>query len=262
MFQKQFSDIPLWQFENLSLQKDILHFVSGRLGGVSTGEKGSLNLSFRVGDDPTCVAKNRTMISNALGIDYKKLIIPVQTHSANIGLVETGKDIWEDTDALVTNKKGLCIAVMSADCVPVLFYDPVKKVVAAVHAGWRGTVAYITALTIKKMQDTFNCNAYDIIAAIGPSICAEVYEIGPEVIEEVEKALGKKEGIIMNVSKEGKGYLNLWEANKLQILETGVKPANIEVAGICTYRNDDQFFSARKSKNNTGRFAAGIMLTN
>lgn len=255
------NNLPLWQFVNLSRQRGISHFVSGREGGYSEGELGGLNLSYKVGDDPGLVTQNRQSLAKAFSVDAHRLIFPVQTHSSNIKVVgtTTSAEALEDTDALITKEKGVVISVMSADCVPVLLYDPAKAVVAAIHAGWRGTMAEIVRKTIGKMNAEFGSVPETLMAAIGPSICGEVYEVGEEVIHAVEKVYGTKEGIISR-EQNGKGYCNLWEANRLQLIKTGVAAENIELAGICTYKSADLFFSARKSGNKAGRFAAGIML--
>ncbi|HSZ24198.1 MAG TPA: peptidoglycan editing factor PgeF [Cytophagaceae bacterium] len=254
-------DLPLWQFENMSLQKGIIHFVSGRKGGFSKEELGELNLSFKVGDDPVWVLKNRNKLAEAFNISSENLIFPVQTHSNHVTIIEKEVDsnALENTDALITSQRGILISVMSADCVPVLLYDPVKKVVAAIHAGWRGTMAEIVKISVEKMQTEFGSVPKDIIASIGPSISEEVYEVGEEVIDAVLKVYGSKAGIISR-EQNGKGHCNLWEANRIQLIQSGVLLKNIEIAGVCTYRNADVFFSARKSGNKAGRFAAGIML--
>jgi hypothetical protein len=241
--------------------KEIRHYVSSREGGESTGELGGLNLSYKVGDDPEKVRLNRAKLAEAFEINPSHLVFPIQTHSSTIQIVNANSLTvpWEDTDALMTNEKGILISVMSADCVPVLLYDPIGKAVAAIHAGWRGTMGEIVRKTVEKMTVVFGTKASDLIAGIGPSISAEVYEVGEEVIKAVEKVYGHKEGIIIQ-EEHGKGFCNLWEANRLQLLKAGVLPSCIEVAGICTYKNADQFFSARKSGNKAGRFAAGIML--
>lgn len=198
-----------------------------------------------------------------MGITEPHLILPSQTHSINVKLVDqnTMPEDLADTDALITNAPGLCISVMSADCVPILLYDPENFAAGAVHAGWRGTVGKILTGTVKAMQREFGTDPAALVAGIGPSICPEVYEVGEEVLEAVEQAFGKTEGLIRNRTPEGKGYVDLWEANRRQLLSLGVRNECIEVAGICTYRHADQFFSARKSKNQAGRFAAGIMVS-
>lgn len=262
MIKYELSTVSLWHFSSFSLQNGLIHFVSGREGGVTSGDKGTMNLSFKVGDARENVEENRKRLALAAGVSPQHLLFPDQTHSVNVRRVMDGTESLGDTDALICNTKGLCIAVMSADCVPVLLYDPVKKACAAIHAGWKGTVGMIVSNTIEAMRQHFDTKPSDLIAGIGPSICPEVYEVRMEVILEVEKAFGTKEKLIARENAEGKGFLNLWEANKLQLLKAGVSNCNIEVAGICTYSNSDQFFSARKSKNNTGRFAAGIMLNN
>jgi polyphenol oxidase len=172
----------------------------------------------------------------------------------------TTQDEIKDTDALITTSKGLCISVMSADCVPVLLYDPVKRAIGAVHAGWRGTVSKILTLTVQAMLQHYGTQPADLVAAIGPSICPEVYEVGEEVIMAVEQTFGTKDSLITRENGPGKGHFNLWEANRIQLLALGVKSENIEVAGICTYQHSDEFFSARRSGNRAGRFSAGILL--
>jgi YfiH family protein len=262
MIEQIYDSLKLWHFINLSPFPTIKHFVSGRSGGVSEGEMGSLNLSFRAGDTPQHVQENRNRLAQTLGISPIQLFFPAQTHSVHVKRVEpdTPTDSLTDTDALITNSPGLCICVMSADCVPVLLYDPVHKAVAAVHAGWRGTVGKILTATVKAMQSEFDSQPADIIAGIGPSICPEVYEVGGEVVEAAEQAFGRQTNLITNKNGQGKGYFNLWEANRMQLLNLGVPASSIEVAGICTYQQSHDFFSARKSGNRAGRFAAGIMV--
>jgi polyphenol oxidase len=148
---------------------------------------------------------------------------------------------------------------MSADCVPLLLYDPVGGAVAAIHAGWRGTVSKIVSRTVEAMRENFGTNPADLVAGIGPSICPEVYEVGEEVILAAEQAFGSVTELVQP-TKPGKGLFNLWEANRMQLLSAGIRAENIELAGMCTYQGSDQFFSARKSGNRAGRFAAGILL--
>jgi polyphenol oxidase len=262
MIEKEIARIKMYKFEILAGIPEIKHFVTGREGGKSSGELGGLNLSFKVEDDPENVKHNRWLLASALDIMEGRLIFPQQTHSTNVKAINhiNYTDNHPDTDALITNVKGLCIAVMSADCVPILLFDPKNKAVGAIHAGWKGTVGKIVEKTLKAMVDHYGTTMSDLVACIGPSICKEVYEVGPEVIEQVEIAFGTKEGIVYNENDEGKGYLDLWQANVLQLKEMGLKQANIEISGFCTFQNHEKFFSARKSGNKGGRFAAGIML--
>jgi hypothetical protein len=262
MQQSTIGTLPLWQFENLRALPGLGHYVSGRAGGVSQGEVGTFNLGLRAGDDPERVWENRRRLAAAMDVPLDCLVFPAQTHSVNVRRVAgpIGPGELADTDALITDARGVCINVMSADCVPVLLFDPVRRAAGAVHAGWRGTVGKIVARTVAAMCETFGTHPADLVAGIGPSICADVYEVGEEVLNAVENAFGATEGLILRRTTEGKGYIDLWEANRRQLLAAGVPAESIEVAGLCTYRHADQFFSARKSKNQAGRFAAGIVL--
>lgn len=254
------STTKLYNFNLLSKYDNVAHFVSGREGGVSSDNFGSLNLSFKVGDSIDNVVNNRKTIAESLGVSYDKLVFPDQTHSVNIKEVKSGNEDLSDTDALITNTKGICIAVMSADCVPVLLYDPVNNACAAIHSGWKGTVGKIVTLTIEQMKINYGTVPSNLHACIGPSICSDVYEAGREVIEKFDECFGAANSVVFNRQANGKGYLDLWEANKIQLLNSNLLEKNIEVCQICTYKNSEQFYSARKSNNNTGRFAAGIMI--
>lgn len=262
MLERKINSLTVWEFSNISEYKEVSHYISGRRGGVSKGDLGELNLSFKVNDEKANVVENRKRLAEAMGVISEKILFPSQTHSTNIKVIESNtsdKDL-EDTDAILTAEKGLLISVMSADCVPILLYDFKERVIGAVHAGWRGSVGRILSKTISAMEKNFGTKAENLIAGIGPSICQEVYEVGEEVIVGVRKSLGEQPGILLNKGREDKAFLNLWEINKRQLLEAGVRESSIETAGICTYKNDTTFFSARKSGNKAGRFAAGIML--
>jgi YfiH family protein len=162
-----------------------------------------------------------------------------------------------ETDALITDEAGVGIAVMSADCVTILLYDKKNNAVGAVHSGWRGTVAKILEKTLHQMQKAFGTQGENIIAGIGPSVCQESYEVGSEVVEAVSSAFGMDVGLL--VPQPGnKAKLDLWKANAIQLMEFGVSPSNIEISNLCTVKNNSHFFSARK--NDSGRFAAGIVL--
>ncbi len=262
MINRNINNLPLWQFESLALNPAIRHFVSGREGGVSKGEKGALNLSYNVGDIPENVLYNRTLLAEAMGVEERNLIFPKQVHGnavLQINNVNAKQDL-DPGDALISNIPGICLIATAADCVPVLFFDEAKKAVAAAHAGWRGTVAKIVTNTLLAMGTAFGSRPIDVKVGIGPSISPLVYEVGEEVVDAVHQAFGADAGnLLIKPENSRKPRFNLWEANKLQLLKLGVPEENIEVAGICTYSNKDKFFSARASKS-SGRFAAGIML--
>ncbi len=259
-----------FRFLNLSKQDGVNHFVSTRIGGLSRPPYESLNLGFHVGDSPKTVLKNRERLAANIKIPLSDFTIARQIHSGTVTIVAKQMrgcgaadydTAVEATDAMVTAVPRLCLTVLSADCVPVLLFDPQKRIVAAVHAGWRGTVKLVAQKTVEALQHEFNCKLTDLLVGIGPSIGPCHYEIGSEVISQVEATFGDTDGYISHESPDGKGYFNLWEANKRQIMEAGIPPQNIEVAGICTYCNAHLFFSARHQKGRTGRFGAGIMLS-
>lgn len=257
----------LYKFDLLEHYHEVRHFVTTRDGGFSPEPFNGFNLGFGTDDNPEFVGKNRQALAEATGIPLDWFVFPRQTHSCNIVNIEeahkgkgvfTRDDAISDTDALITNKKNICLMIQVADCVPVLLLDSANSVIAAIHAGWRGTVKEIVSKTIGKMNSLYSTNPEDIIACIGPSIGQCCYEVGDEVKNSfLNISDAYAEAFIENGKKP---YLDLWKANKLQLLKAGVSENNIEVAGLCTKCNHEKFFSSRHGKGNTGRFAAGIML--
>ncbi|MFW5760415.1 MAG: peptidoglycan editing factor PgeF [Cyclobacteriaceae bacterium] len=252
------SNLPVYQFQNFNKLSDISHGITTRAGGVSNENFSSLNLSMMVNDDADKVKQNRNIVAAAFAVKPGNLKIPRQQHSNDVLVVGHNHPLDLNADALITKEKNIALAVLLADCVPVLIYDKINKVTAAIHAGWRGTVANIVVATISKMQQTFGTDPENVVAGIGPSIGPEVYEVGPEVKEAADNSLGNGHGSIEK--RNGRYYFNLWKANQLQLLQCGVPSSNIEIAGICTYQNPEVFFSARKIKPVTGRFAAVIKI--
>jgi len=259
MIIKEVNHIQYLQFSNLSEFKNITHFSTTRLSGKSEGKLSSFNLGYTVNDNPLIVKSNLDALANIFGFERSQMVSPKQTHSKNIGIVQSTHDIFPDTDALVTNIPGICIFVRTADCVPVLLFDPVQKAAAAIHSGWKSTVQEISKHTIEIMQKEYGTNPKDIVAGIGPSIGPKVYEVGPEVIELFYKQFGI-DHILKPIKDSDKGLLNLWEANKQILLNCGIPENQIEVAEICTYSNPELFYSARREGVKTGRLATGIMI--
>lgn len=248
--------LDLWQFDLLGRASGINHFVTDRNSARAEKE---FTLSFSSSPDRQEILANRSLVATAMGVPDVNLFMPSQIHKTNIVCVtkDTAREELLDTDALVTNQRGVCIAVMSADCVPIILYDQANRVVAAVHSGWRGTVAKILEKTLNEMHVRFGTKGEDLIAGIGPSVSQDSYEVGEEVVREVTDAFGTH-AMLMIPQKDGKANLDLWRANKLQLLEFGVRPDNIEISDLCTVKNNNSFFSARKG--DAGRFAAGIVL--
>ncbi|MFV0593576.1 MAG: peptidoglycan editing factor PgeF [Draconibacterium sp.] len=227
-----------------------------------TTTKQSLNTETArfTGDSTSVFAANRKELARLLNIETEQLVFPRQTHTSRVAVVhEIPKQEIAETDALVTNQPGICICVQTADCVPILLFDPQKKVIAAVHAGWRGTVANIVAETVQKMQEEYKSDPINIKAAIGPSIGPVVYEVGSEVEQAARQAIpGSEETLCLNGA--GKYHFNLWEANRRLLIESGVQAQNIGVLEECSFQNQEKYYSARREGVDTGRMVSGIML--
>jgi len=256
--------IPLKHFENLQRFDDIFHFATTRAGGLSSGVFASFNLGFTAGDSSSIVNKNRQLLADAIGIKPDQLITIRQSHTNKVRIVtaetEAAAPDSEPYDAQVTAVPGKCLSVIVADCVPILLYDPTHKVIAAVHAGWRGTVRKITSETLQVMMKKFGSNPRHILAGMGPSIGPCCYEVGQDVIDEVVTRLGSRESFLIEGDKLGKARLDLWEANRRQMIEAGVLLDHIEIPHICTSCNTAKYYSYRKETEGTGRMMAGIML--
>lgn len=260
---------PYFIFDGLSGFNEIKHFVSSRHGGVSGGHYSSLNLGFGTDDDHALVLENRQILAKSVKIPLDSFVMLNQIHKTNVAVITSDMKgagaLSRDTaicgtDAMVTNQPDICLFVMAADCVPLLFFDPVNKVIGACHAGWRGTVNKAGLVTIQTMNKVFGSKPADIIAAIGPSIGPCCYNIGGEVIDSVLRTFGSTDALIRFDSFDWLPYFDLWATNKFLLLKAGLLDTHIEIAGLCTQCHHNDFFSSRQGKGITGRFGAGIML--
>jgi YfiH family protein len=195
-----------------------------------------------------------------LDISDDHLILPRQVHGTEIAEVtEQNLDSrFDGVDALMTSMPHTCIGVSTADCVPILIYDTQARAIAAAHAGWRGTVARIGSKTVAAMLQRYSMSAADLKVVIGPSIGPDAFEVGDEVYEAFSQA-----GFEMNeiaFKRNGKWHIDLWQANALDLQQTGIARENIEIAGICTYQQHEDFFSARRLGIKSGRIYTGIMI--
>ncbi|MBQ7106641.1 MAG: peptidoglycan editing factor PgeF [Clostridia bacterium] len=255
-------------FPKLESFGSIKHGFSTRLGGVSEGYFSSMNLSFTTGDARHRVVKNYEIFSNALGIDPKSTVLSRQTHTDNIRIVtaqDCGKGVYKDfdytdTDALITNVNGVTLVTHSADCCLLVFFDPIKKVIASAHAGWRGTVKEIGLKTVQKMIQSFGCDPKDIIAGIAPSIGKCCYEVDDPVYNEFIKLKYLNIPQIFTTKPNGKYMLDLWEANKQILIQSGINPDNIDVTDLCTNCNCKEFHSHRATAGKRGVNALFIQL--
>ena len=269
MFQREEQGrLTIYKSPLLKEQRELVHGFSSRTGGFSTGVYNSLNLGLASGDVLANVQKNRTLFAATLGITPEQVVCGRQVHSTNIakvGKAEGGRGFLEaatalpDTDGLVTNQRGVALMTLNADCVPVLFYDPVQNVIAACHCGWRGTVGKIAAKMATLMVADYGCNAADILAAIGPSISRAAYEVDTPVLEQFRQAFSFADQLITPVDDEH-GKVDLWEANRLQLLAVGLQEQHIDVSGLCTVQQEQTFFSHRAHHGKTGRNGAMLMM--
>ena len=260
-------DVPVIEFEQLKETGAVKHGFTTKKGGVSKGYFSTMNLGLNRGDDREDVLNNYRIMAQRLNVDYESMVLSAQTHTTNVRIVtkeDAGKGLikekdYDDIDGLITNEKGLVLVTFYADCVPLLFLDPVKKVIAASHSGWRGTVNKMGKVTVDKMHEEFGWNREDILAWIGPSICRKCYEVSEDVALEFSKSFGTDE---MFYKKEnGKYQLDLWRANELVLKEAGIPDKNIENRRICTCCNSEYLFSHRATNGKRGNLAAFIALT-
>ena len=257
------NQISVYRFDNLEKYADINHFITTRQAGA----KMEFNICIWAVEDMVSVISNRKLLASELGIHLSDFVFQQQKHTRNVSAVissdggkgsvdyETG---LEANDSMITSEKGICLMVICGDCVPLLFFDPVKKVIGAAHSGWRGTAKRIAEHTIENMHENYGCNPKDILVGIGPSIGPESYEVDDVVLKEFSKTFKNTKEFFQPKTEHGKYMLDLWKANVNQLIEAGVQSKNIEVSGISTFTNNKDFFSARRG--DTGRFGCGIML--
>ena len=242
---------------------------STRLGGVSEGYYSSLNLSFDRGDDPAKVSENFKRIGASMGVKVEDMVLSKQTHTTNVRVVtaeDKGNGIMQernytDVDGMITNVPGICLVTSYADCVPLYFVDPVKKAIGLSHSGWRGTVGKIGKNTVQLMQENFGSKPEDLLAAVGPSVCMDCYEVSEDVIGQFKEAFESKYWQELFYKKEnGKYQLNLWKANELIFLESGILPEHMAITNVCTHCNSKILYSHRTMGNNRGNLCAFLAL--
>jgi YfiH family protein len=227
-----------------------------------------MNFGFSLDDNPQAVAENFRRFCSVFGTDCKNVVLSKQTHTANIRVVtkeDAGKGLFRpldytDIDGLVTDCPRLVLVTQYADCTPLAFYDPVKKVVATSHAGWRGTAQEIAARTIQVMINRFGCNAANILCGIGPNIGKCCYEVDDPVINEINKLEYLDTQMCYEVKGGGKYMLDLREVNRQIMVHSGIKPENIDVADLCTCCNSRFFHSHRATGGKRGTLALMISL--
>ena len=257
---------PLFQRET-----GIQHGFSTRKGGVSKEHLTSLNLSFSVEDARENVLENFRRIGERFGKTPEDFVLSKQSHETKVlkvGTKDRGKGItkerdYEGIDALITDEEGLILSCFSADCVPILFYDPIRKAVGACHSGWRGTKGKILRNVVEEMRKHFSSNPADILIAIGPSISKEQYivseDLGLSFLEDYPD-LGEDASSPMQRISKDKFQLDLWDLNRRIALDSGIREEHISISGYCTMENPELFFSHRYSQGKRGLQGAFICL--
>ena len=249
-----FGYFPAWE------ALGVVHGFTCRQGGESDIVPGSLNMALHVGDDPEKVIRNREKVAAALGFSLESTVTCAQVHGTHVVPVtqaQAGRGAYDlsatipDADGLITDCRNLPLMLFYADCVPVLLVDRKGPAFGVVHAGWRGSVGRIVQKAIRTMKDTYGTRPENLTAGIGPSIGPCCYEVDERVHEQ---ALDFP--TCFQPHGEGHYLLDLWQLNKLQLLEAGVPEQHILTAGVCTCHHVNQFFSHRKEKGKTGRLAA------
>lgn len=262
----------------------VKHLFTTRLGGVSEGIWGTMNLSFQRGDNPEHVLENFRRVGAVLGIRPEDMVTSKQTHTTNIRVVseaDKGKGVvrpldYEDIDGLMTNEKGIALVTSYADCVPLYFVDPVHQATGLAHSGWRGTVGQMGAKMVEAMGEQFGTKPQDLYAAIGPSICQECYEVSEDVASEFVSLEEENKDIIQELLKSGcydgsgkivengkvcgKYQLDLWLANAVILRKAGITLSRLAITDICTCHNPDYLFSHRASNGKRGNLCAFLML--
>jgi polyphenol oxidase len=257
------SRIPFHTFESLS-RNDVIHGVTTRTDSLPLHG----NMSFMVGDAPDLVRQNRQAWGEAIGFDSDRLVLARQIHETTVVPVDeshagSGADSVETSirrvDGLVTDRPGLPIGVMAADCVPLFVFDPNRNVIGAIHAGWRGTVDGIAVQAVETISETYGSNPADLIAGIGPSICHDCYQVGDEVVQRWVSSPFAAGTNAISLNDFG-FYFNLREANQQQLINAGVREESIEISSVCTRCANGSMFSRRGLGPRTGLFSAIIML--
>lgn len=257
-----FLELPGWS------ELGVTAAFTSRNGGFSTGPFTSLNLGLHVGDDPELVIANRELVGKSLGFELNRMVCCDQVHGREVAVVErrhAGRgafsldDALKGYDAMVTNSPGVFLTAFFADCFPLYFFDPVKRVIALAHSGWKGTALRIAEAALKVMASEFGCRLHDVRVFIGPGIGPECFEIDEQRKSQVEGLFTFSDDIIYSYN-ENRMVWDLELTNRLILKESGIPEDNIESCHLCTGCRRDRFFSYRASGGHTGRMAAVLGL--
>jgi len=221
-----------------------------------------------VGDEAVDVLENRARACWALGIEAEAMVVGEQVHGDVVGVItaaeagrgaKTQAEALPGTDALITQAPGVPLSIYCADCAPIFLLDPVRRAVGLAHAGWQGTAIKIGKKTVRQMVEVYGADPADLLAGVGPCIGPCCYTVGADVAEQFQENF-PSHPVLTKSQEPDKWQLDIWQANKIALMEAGVREENIAIAGVCTSCHNDQLFSYRAEKELTGRMAAIIML--
>ncbi|MEA4917024.1 peptidoglycan editing factor PgeF [Proteiniphilum sp.] len=258
-------------FDLFDREENIVHFTTTREGGVSDGSYSSFNMGNFSDDSPLNISENRAILARMLYMDISRFVIPHQTHGTKVLTIDktffdldhaVAIETLYGVDATITVEKDIFLCATTADCVPIILYDKRNHVIAAIHAGWRGSVGRIVEKTVVEMKQQLGSSPADIIAGIGPAIDVSHYEVGDEVVSSF-----KNQGFDLSdfslfprKNRYSKYHVDLKEINRRELIRLGVPEANIEKSLLCTFEKEDIFFSARRQTVHSGRMLTGIMM--
>lgn len=258
---REFEKEGLVYYKFDSFDDDALdHAIFSRRGGSSKGPYASLNLGGTNGDNPADVLANHEKLFKVFGRPYSSRFDVWQVHGKTILFSDAPRPPEKKhppADGIFTNKPEVTLIMRFADCVPLLFHDPVQKVVGIVHAGWQGTLLRIGSEAVRAIKQRYGSSASDLRVGLGPSICGKCYQVGEEVRQKFLKSWGSDAEQFFSQQETGL-YLDLWGANEWVLRQTGV--AQVENSGMCTAEHLDAWYSYRKEKGVTGRFAVVVAL--
>ncbi|MBK9927263.1 MAG: peptidoglycan editing factor PgeF [Anaerolineales bacterium] len=252
----QRSGLRYFQFNTLKVR----HAIFTRHGGKSLGPWSSLNVGGMLGDVIESVRENRRLSFNALEREPDSIFDVWQVHGTDVIFADAPRNMdepYRQADILLTDRLEVTLFMRFADCVPILFHDPIKNVIGVSHAGWQGTVRDVAGATVRAMTERYGSLPSDVVACIGPSIGPDHYEVGENVFSQATQLFGKDSDLVLQPHGE-KIHFDLWKANQYLLERAGVK--QVELAGICTACHTEDWFSHRAEKGKTGRFGALISL--
>lgn len=259
----QIGELPMHQAKTISWLPGVVQGFTTRRGGVSQAPYDTLNLGAHVGDAPTDVHTNRLKLWEALEFTEDRVAMAEQVHGDQVAVVrEESQFLVPGADALITNVPNTLLMMLYADCVPIYLVDPVTRSIGLIHAGWRGTVAGVVGKTVAALGENFGVSPRACLAAIGPCIGGDSYEVGPEVAAQFSHMIAQQASVIMVPRNEFTGTfnLNLRQAIFSQLLHAGVRAEYIAVNDEDTLRNKREFYSYRRDGAQTGRMAAYLAL--